>query len=151
MGRCEEARQAAPCPAANLKVESWREDHAQNRPCTAELASLDIVKMHRLLDVVCDAIVEGQRATSSATASTNAGAEDALDAGSVSAGPFGPCSFMADWAFAVLAFVEEPLVDDVQFQLQRLRRACQKSIVSSRAAAEAGTREFDVIAHAQCS
>lgn len=36
----------------------------------------------------------------------------------------------AEWAFAALAFVDYPLVDEIQYQLQRLRRACRKLLVA---------------------
>merc|ERR1712014_236047 len=38
---------------------------------------------------------------------------------------------LAEWAFAALLFVEEPLMDEIQYQLQRLRRACQKVLASA--------------------
>merc|ERR1712080_612012 len=67
------------------------------------------------------------------------------------AGPFGPDSFLAEWMFAVLTFTEEPLVDDIQYNLQRLRRACQKAIVAAHSRKEAGNGEFDGKAHAQAT
>merc|ERR1712232_569607 len=99
--------------------------------------------MHSLLAAIIDSIVEDQDSL--------CGSADNTDADKLLQGPFGSGRFLADWAFSVLAFVEEPLVDDIQFNLQRLRRACQKSIVTAHTLAEAGTREFDNIAHAQAT
>merc|ERR1711988_1774336 len=94
----------------------------------------DVVNLHRLVFAVIDSIVEAQDAASDGAS-----------------GPFGPESFWPEWAFAVLSFVEEPLVDDVQYNLQRLRRACQKTIVNAHVQAEASGGTFDDFAHAQAT
>jgi len=41
---------------------------------------------------------------------------------------------LAEWVFAALAFLELPLFDDVQFQMQRLRRTCHHLVAASRRA-----------------
>jgi len=133
-GTCDEMRRSEDEAAAeSIDVDAWRERCLQERPSTSLLAMQDVVNLHRLLVVIIDSIVEAQDA-----------------AGESASGPFGPDSFWAEWAFATLTFVEEPLVDDVQYNLQRLRRTCQKAIVAAHARSEAGG-EFDRNAHAQTS
>jgi len=134
---CDEMRQSVVDGASeeaaveSLSSDAWRDRCLQGRPSTGLLAMQDVVNLHRLLVVTIDSIVEAQDAASDSAS-----------------GPFGHDSCWAEWAFATLAFVEEPLVDDVQYNLQRLRRSCQKAIVAAHAQSEAGG-EFDSNAHAQ--
>lgn len=119
--RCAAARRAAEAAAAleSLDRDAWRGRlRRPEGPSVELLASQDVLSHHRLLVVAVDALIrareEGQSAFAVAT----------------------PRS--AEWAFAALAFVEEPLVDDMQYNLQRLRRVCQKAIVASRVEGDEG-------------
>lgn len=145
--RCEEAREEADEASDEaLTAESWRE-RLRGRPSTALLAAQDVVSLHLLLVTVVDSVLEVQEANRAAAADEVAVADDSAS----TASPFGSHSFLAEWAFAVLAFVEEPLVDDVQYNLQRLRRACQKAILSAHTQAAAGGGAFDMCAHSQAT
>jgi len=168
--RCAEAREACADEEVHgntLTARTWRENEYQHRPSTTTLASLDLVSLHDLLHAVTDSIVEGPRQIFDSRGTptvevevqdnfcSSAGNKDAetqsADTSDAVTGPFGSGRFLAEWAFSVLAFVEEPLVDDIQFNLQRLRRACQKAIVSAHTLAESGARKFDSAAHSQAT
>lgn len=119
-GRCAEVRDAAtvpeagaePCPAA-FTFDAWRERIAQGPPSTALLASQELLSVNRLIVVVADALC-------------GEGVDEGSDAPAAS--PFAAGSALAEWAFAALSFLEEPLQDDTSWQLQRLRRACKKTM-----------------------
>jgi len=151
-GKCMEAREACADEedGNSLSASTWRENECQHRPSTSALAALDLVTLHDLLAAVIDGIVEGQESFCSCAGSNDADMQSADTSDTVS-GPFGSGHFLAEWAFAVLAFVEEPLVDDIQFNLQRLRRACQKCVVNAHKLADAGVREYDSVAHTQAT
>lgn len=151
--RCAEAREACEDEQEGdeedentLNARSWRESGREHRPSTAALAALDLVSIHDLLAAVIDSIIEGQEHFCGSKDAETQPADT-----NVAKAPFGLGAFLAEWAFAVMAFVEEPLVDDIQFNLQRLRRACQKFIVSAHTLAESGARQFDSVAHTQAS
>merc|ERR1739848_705569 len=94
-----------------------------------------------ILVIVIDALVESQDAANTAAANAEGASSEAAgqqEVGASADGPFGPESFLAEWVFAVLTFVEEPLVDDIQYNLQRLRRTCQKAITAADAQSKAG-------------
>lgn len=133
--KCDDVRRSVEGneAAENVSVDAWRERCLQERPSTSLLAMQDTVNLHRLIVVVIDGLAEAQDAASDSAT-----------------GPFGPDSFWAEWVFATLSFVEEPLVDDLQYNLQRLRRTCQKAIVAAHARSEAGG-ELDSNAHAQAT
>jgi len=160
--KCADAREspldddAAP-ENPDFSADAWRAQFLQGRPTTSLLAMQDIVSLHKLFAVAVDAFVETQDAANTiaspdgdAKASGSQEAQEPPEA-STAAGAFGPDSFLAEWVFAVLAFVDEPLVDDMMYQLQRLRRTCQKAIVASHARSEAGAGEADSKAHAQAT
>eukprot|EP00747_Dinoflagellata_sp_TGD_P193749 gnl/TRDRNA2_/TRDRNA2_60307_c0_seq1.p1 gnl/TRDRNA2_/TRDRNA2_60307_c0~~gnl/TRDRNA2_/TRDRNA2_60307_c0_seq1.p1 ORF type:complete len:314 (+),score=77.68 gnl/TRDRNA2_/TRDRNA2_60307_c0_seq1:42-983(+) len=115
----EAAHAGAWAPAASepssLSYDDWRERIALpgTSPSTALLAAQDVISINRLIIVVVDAIVE---------------ACEQGDAAPSHIVPFGAGPSLSEWAFAALALVEEPLVDDVQYNMQRLRRSCQKWI-----------------------
>lgn len=136
-----------------FSADVWHKRLLQDRPTTSLLGAQDVVSVHKLLNLIIDAISEAHDATTAApTTDDGAGSAAAADeASAAAAGPFAPSSFLAEWAFAVLAFVEEPLVDDIQFNLQRLRRTCQNVIVAAHSRSEAGSCEFDSNAHAQAT
>merc|ERR1740129_943734 len=122
-------------------------------PSSALLVTQGVLSVRRLLSAAVDALedVPGEEHDAVPTNDdAEAGARDDVDAssdgGAADCGEGratvsrrragGAC--VAQWLFASLAFVEEPLVDTVQYDLQRLRRACRKSIV---AAARRGEEE----------
>lgn len=159
--KCDEMRQATveageEVAADSFNAEEWREQILSSRPTTSLLAMQDVVSIHRILVIVIDAVVEAQDAAAAPAVSGAPGGASASEtapqevSGS-SDGPFGPGSFLADWAFAVLTFIEEPTVDDMQYNLQRLRRTCQKGIVAAHAKSETGSSVFDSNAHAQAT
>lgn len=153
--KCDDVRQSAlhasdagDAESMGFSADAWRQQIFHGKPTTNLIAVQDVVSLHCLLVVVIDAIVDAHDAVAS---NSSPARDDAAEASSKAAGPFGPDSLLAEWAFAVLAFVEEPLVDDIQYNLQRLRRACQNAIVSAHARSEAGGVTFDGSTHAQAS
>lgn len=162
--KCADAREShldgsdeAALENTSFSADAWRVQFLQGRPTTSLLAMQDIVSLHKLFAEAVDAFVETQDAANTTTsldgdarASASQEAQEPPEVSSV-AGAFGPDSFLAEWVFAVLAFVDEPLVDDMMYQLQRLRRTCQKAIVASHARSEAGAGEVDSKAHAQAT
>jgi len=119
-----------------LSYDEWRVRISQGggRPSEDMLAVQDVLSVQRLLVVVVDAVVAATDGDVDGDGDA-AGADEAAD-GSAGAAcvAFGPGSSLAEWTFAALAVVEEPLVDDVQYNLQRLRRSCVKVIAASAAA-----------------
>lgn len=140
--RCKETRRLSTTPAAaHLAADAWRELCAQERPSTALLAVQDFVSINHLIVSVVGAILEIHESVEGG---------DAASAGADAAGPLGGqelelperaqmlterLELLAEWAFAALAFVDVPLVDEIQYQLQRLRRACQKLILAEQGGA----------------
>lgn len=150
---------------ARLDFEAWRDCCCKaGRPNTAMLASQDFVSINQLMVVAVDALVAacdaltggdaatpGDQAASVSTAQGGVPAEAGADGEStgIDTVTFGDetdqgalggaeerLDSLAEWAFAALAFLDEPLVDDVQYQLQRLRRACQRMCAGLGAAAD---------------
>ncbi|CAK0892016.1 unnamed protein product [Prorocentrum cordatum] len=126
-GRCESARSSASAPqrSSRLTFEAWHERCAAGGPSTAFLAAQDFVSLNNLVVVSVGNLVAAQEGLAEAPAGTPGGG----DAGDPL--PAGHLDSLMEWVFAALAFVEEPLVDDIQYQLQRLRRACQKISVAA--------------------
>mmetsp|Transcript_26489 Transcript_26489/g.61793 ORF Transcript_26489/g.61793 Transcript_26489/m.61793 type:complete len:306 (-) Transcript_26489:169-1086(-) len=108
----EEAARSASAPSAlvGLSAEAWRSRFEQERPTAKLLSAQDLIAMHRLLIEAVDVIVDGSESGSDPV--------------------FGRGSCLAEWAYAALAFVEEPLMDDMQYNLQRLRRVCHKCLLN---------------------
>merc|ERR1712039_697004 len=50
---------------------------------------------------------------------------------------------LTEWIFAALSFLELPLMDDIQFQLQQLRRTCLKLLAAARGSAPEGIASSD--------
>jgi len=115
--RCAQEREEASERAAlsRLKLSDWREQCEHGRPTTYSLAAQDFVSINHLVVVAVDTLVDFHERLVASEAHITPTVED-MDQ-------------LCEWAFAALAFVETPLVDDTQFQLQRLRRTCKKLIL----------------------
>lgn len=120
----------------------WKQQFAAGPPATATLARQDFVSLNRLVCATVEALVNFQEEV----AATSAG-DTAADQPSATL-DLERLTFLTEWVFAALAFADRPLIDDVQFQLQQLRRVCSKlllvtaapsgaAVVSSGAAAAA--------------
>jgi len=108
-----------------LTFDVWRERCAKGRPSSQFLATQDFTSINHLVVVLVELFATAQEVAETP-------AVDVED-------PFtSEDGLMAEWAFAVLLFVEEPLFDDIQYQLQRLRRACQKALMSPPDASKSG-------------
>lgn len=127
--RCAEARDALsvpgagaePCPAA-FTFDAWRVRVSQGPPSTAVLSSQELLSMNRLMVAVTDALC-----------ADGAGAEEEAQGDGADTAAAPPCAsgpVLAEWAFAALAFLEEPLQDDTAWQLQRLRRHFKKTMTA---------------------
>jgi len=129
---CDQTRQRACARAAptRLMFDEWRKQCAHSRPATHILATQDFVSINHLVVVAVDALVDFHEHVSASMAHTASVAEDdSRPAAVFDAGKAQVLDQLCEWAFAVLAFVETPLVDDTQYQLQRLRRTCKKIIL----------------------
>lgn len=104
----------------------WQDRLDEERPTTELMAALDCVSLVRLM---ADAVGAFAAGASGAETQEEAGADGAGDGGTTAM--VGPKPRLAEWVFAALLFVEEPLADDTQFQLQQLRRACMKYIAEA--------------------
>merc|ERR1712217_869306 len=79
----------------------------------------DFMSINHLVVVVVDAIVDAYKAVADCEQEAGvANGSELLDS-------------LAEWAYAALAFVDGPFADDIQYQLQRLRRTCQNAIVGA--------------------
>eukprot|EP00434_Breviolum_minutum_P007840 symbB.v1.2.006917.t1/scaffold417.1/size208627/5 len=108
---CHETRGAA--ETESLSYEEWRRHVARDQPCFELLSKQDFVGINHLVVVSIDKIEADYEIWKEAK---------------VEAEGF---DLSVAWAFAALAFVEEPLVDDIQYQLQRLRRLCCRLVAES--------------------
>lgn len=148
--RCQEMKQmsveaSGDNSEGSLSYDAWKARCADETPSTAFVASQDVVSVHRLLVAAVDAVVAAHEVLDAASPAP----QEASAVATAVDQRFGADGRLAQWAFAALAFIEEPLVDDIQYNLQRLRRACQKGIVAAHERAEAGAESFDKGAHAQ--
>lgn len=134
---CEVARVAkAQCPV-KATMAKWRERCAAGRPSTDLLAAHDFLSINRLVTVAVESFVQFQEESKGsqtvepaevpevpseevpATAALGAEAAPvAIDLERLDA--------LTEWMFVALAFLEVPLQDEIQFQLQRLRRSCHR-------------------------
>jgi len=109
-----------------MGYDAWRDRCKTLSPSTALLAPQDTVSLNHLVVVMVETWIShfdpesADNAGQTECAETNKTEVTALENQRVS-----------QWVFAALAFVEEPLFDDIQYQLQRLRRACQRFIVKT--------------------
>lgn len=129
---CGQVREGVSATAApsRLTFDDWREQCAGGRPATPILATQDFVSINHLVVVAVDALVDFYEHVSANMAHTAPVVEDdSRPAFVFDAGKAQVLDQLCEWAFAVLAFIEMPLVDDTQYQLQRLRRTCKKMIL----------------------
>ncbi|CAJ1336404.1 unnamed protein product [Effrenium voratum] len=110
--------------AKSLSYEEWRRHVSRDRPDFELLSLQDFVGINHLVVVAVDQLEDFESAKSEAS----------LDAEGLDS--------TIEWAFASLAFVETPLVDDIQYQLQRLRRVCCRlaSLIKAEGAESPGLR-----------
>eukprot|EP00441_Pelagodinium_beii_P036956 CAMPEP_0197635528 /NCGR_PEP_ID=MMETSP1338-20131121/11322_1 /TAXON_ID=43686 ORGANISM="Pelagodinium beii, Strain RCC1491" /NCGR_SAMPLE_ID=MMETSP1338 /ASSEMBLY_ACC=CAM_ASM_000754 /LENGTH=322 /DNA_ID=CAMNT_0043207603 /DNA_START=45 /DNA_END=1013 /DNA_ORIENTATION=- len=138
---CLRARQAKPeDQAKQLSYEEWRRV-ARDKPSLELLAVQDFVSVNHLVVVSVDKLEAYQESLRSGKEPHDEEEEklQATNQGLDSA---------AEWTYAALAFVEEPLVDDIQYQLQRLRRVCQRLLASLHegvSGAEPGGLDMDFV------
>lgn len=117
--QCARARRAIPeDQVKSLGYEEWRRHVSRDRPSTELVAAQDFVSLNHLLVVSVDKIEAEYDSFSSCAEEADSGRAPTLNHDSLDA--------TVEWANAALAFLEEPLVDDIQFQMQRLRRICQR-------------------------
>lgn len=138
-GEAREAAAAAPRPAeivTRFSLSDWKQRCDSSRPSTELLAVQDFVSIKRLVTASVEGILSLHEAlgTSAKSETENPKEEEPNDA----AVDIGKLDIATEWMFAAMAFLEEPLIDDIQYELQRLRRSCQSTIASTqrRAAAE---------------
>jgi len=89
------------------------------------LAAQDFVSINHLIVAVIDAIAEVHDSVEDGSATL--ASTDTAETVGVHSERLGR---LVEWAFAALAFVDTPLIDEIQYQLQRLRRTCQKLILA---------------------
>lgn len=130
--QCAKARRMAdtvPSESAGAVFDTWRERCLRERPSMKVLSEQDLVSINHLVVVVVEAIVE---ATQSKEVLASGCAADGADPALCEQD--GPrvewLESLAEWAYAALAFVDQPLADDIQYQLQRLRRSCLNTIAA---------------------
>ncbi|CAE7744096.1 Gemin2, partial [Symbiodinium pilosum] len=136
-GQCQPRKKGAR-GTQSLTYEEWRQRVASDRPDSQLLAAQDFVGINHLVVVAIDKF-EADFETFRKAQETAAEGSEFQSKGIDS---------VSEWIFAVLAFVEEPLVDDIQYQLQRLRRICCRfAAVAETAASKAqGDGEQDAAA-----
>jgi hypothetical protein len=122
--QCANLRAEA-CGSDLSNYDAWRERCTTTKPSADVIAAHDFVSINHLVVVAISLLTEHQG---------NGGDEQQPEeAGITELGPLGAFAAraggLAEWTFAALLFVEEPLVDDIMFQIQRLRRACQSALV----------------------
>jgi len=128
---CHQMREAASARAAPsmLRFDDWRKHCEHSRPATQILAKQDFVSINHLVVVAVDALVDFYEHVSASMAHIAPVVEDDSRLAVVfDAGKAQVLDQLCEWAFAALTFIETPLVDDTQYQLQRLRRTCKKII-----------------------
>ncbi|CAE6915995.1 gemin2 [Symbiodinium natans] len=113
-GQCE--RQKAGNGAQSLSYEEWRRHVAKDRPDSQLIAAQDFVGINHLVVVAIDKFEADFEAFQQAAPDAEGGFLSGFQSEGIDS--------VSEWIFAALAFVEEPLVDDIQYQLQRLRRLC---------------------------
>lgn len=116
---CEERRAEAE-GEQRLTFDAWRETCSAGRPTSDLLVAQDFVSLNQLFVVAVEMLVE-------AAAAAKAGPGAVGGAFDIHGG------LVAEWAYASLMYVGEPLVDDIMYQLQRLRRACLDVLAAAHA------------------
>jgi len=162
--RSEEARrQTPPGRKQRLTFVQWREHCGKSRPSSAFLAKQNFVSIGRLVTVAIENFVdaEEERNISADAESADAPEEceapaETSEAGAGRTSKSGPLHAdlrrldrLAEWVFAACSFVEQPLLDDIQFQMQRLRRSCLRLLTSARSSdQEASPAQDQVLSRA---
>lgn len=145
--RCEAARDdASEGDQAKTTLAAWRQLCASGRPSFQDLARHDFVSLNRLVVVAIEALLQFQEEIK---ASHLRAVEETAEVPEVhfEEKPVAPelltksapaldlerIDSVTEWVFAALAFVELPLIDDIQFQLQQLRRSCHRFLTLTKA------------------
>ncbi|CAK9115463.1 unnamed protein product [Durusdinium trenchii] len=108
---CQDSRPKE--PPQSLTYEEWRRHVAKDQPCFDLLSQQDFVSINHLVVVAVDKIEADYETSESEKLEL-----EGLD-------------LSVAWTFAALAFLEEPLTDDIQYQLQRLRRNCCRLVTAT--------------------
>eukprot|EP00933_Yihiella_yeosuensis_P008369 TRINITY_DN11378_c1_g2_i3.p1 TRINITY_DN11378_c1_g2~~TRINITY_DN11378_c1_g2_i3.p1 ORF type:complete len:315 (+),score=71.71 TRINITY_DN11378_c1_g2_i3:79-1023(+) len=126
--QCMKTRKATPAArASQLTYEEWRRHVDRDAPAMELLGTQDFVSINHLMVVSVDRMEAVYEGLLDSSGTSNNGTSEGgsapskaieLDADRLDA--------LVEWTFTSMAFVEEPLVDDIQYQMQRLRRACQR-------------------------
>lgn len=120
-------------------IAAWRERCAAGRPSSDTLARFDFIGLNRLITVSVEALVEFQEEAASMQAGGQAQTAETPEvhtdevpslpeqqAPAAAALDLERLDALTEWVFAALAYVELPLLEEVQFQMQRLRRTCHR-------------------------
>lgn len=132
---------------------SWRAHCTQKPPASELLERMDFVSLNRLVVVSVENLVRAQEASPEGAATVEADVPEVHHSEVAPVVPLGDAppegaaaasaqrvrsldleslDGLVEWTFAALTFVEEPIVDDIQFQLQQLRRVCHKLLAGAR-------------------
>ncbi|CAE7232462.1 Gemin2 [Symbiodinium sp. CCMP2592] len=142
-GLCELKRKSGKRPQS-LSYEEWRRHVAKDRPDSQLLAAQDFVGINHLVVVAIDKFEKDLESFQCASPESDDGFLSGFQGEGVDS--------VSEWIFAALAFVEEPLVDDIQYQLQRLRRVCCRFAAAVEGtAAKAGSDVEPGAAEATCA
>lgn len=126
--QCDVARLAAASAKepSRLSLAEWRRRY-KDPPSTELLAAQDFVSIKRIMVISVQAMVSLHKALVGEAISEGED-EVKLDIPRL--------DLAASWAFSAMAFIEEPLIDDIQYEMQRLRRSCQKVLAAHDGASE---------------
>lgn len=120
-----------------LTFDAWREHCRVDRPSSELLLAQDFVSINQLFVVAVEQLVEAAAAATAVAAEAESATPAVGPTISAAEGAFeADGGRLAEWAFSALLFVEEPLVDDIMYQLQRLRRTCQDALAAAHARGE---------------
>eukprot|EP00405_Crypthecodinium_cohnii_P015493 CAMPEP_0206448962 /NCGR_PEP_ID=MMETSP0324_2-20121206/17804_1 /ASSEMBLY_ACC=CAM_ASM_000836 /TAXON_ID=2866 /ORGANISM="Crypthecodinium cohnii, Strain Seligo" /LENGTH=284 /DNA_ID=CAMNT_0053918245 /DNA_START=67 /DNA_END=921 /DNA_ORIENTATION=- len=132
-------REQLPEPHQRLTFVQWKQHCAKARPSAKVLRRQTYVSLGRLLVVVSEAFIE-----------TVLGPEGETSKSPPSLPDVQVVDRLSEWVFAALAYLELPLMDDCQYQLQRLRRCCMRLLSAAAAAppSESDAARTAALAHA---
>jgi len=125
---CDQVREEASASATpfRLPYADWRERCEHGRPATLVLAAQDFISINHLVVAAVDALVDFCEPVPDTAPTVEDDTRASADAGKAQNAQV--LDQLCEWAFAALAFIELPLIDDTQYQLQRLRRTCKKMV-----------------------